>query len=55
MSGKVIMNRVAVVQKIIDNKKAKTYLEIGVLAGDTFLRIKIRNKEKEICTSRNTY
>ena len=44
MSGKVIMNRVAVVQKIIDNKKAKTYLEIGVLAGDTFLRIKIRNK-----------
>jgi hypothetical protein len=44
MSGKAIMNRVTVVQKIIDNTKAKTYLEIGVLAGDTFLRIKIKNK-----------
>jgi hypothetical protein len=44
MSGRAIMNRVTVVQKIIDNKKAKTYLEIGVLAGDTFLRIKTKNK-----------
>ena len=36
MLSKPRMSRVAVVQKIIDNKKAKTYLEIGVLAGDAF-------------------
>lgn len=44
MLSKPRMSRVEVVQKIIDNKKAKTYLEIGVLAGDAFLRIKIKNK-----------
>jgi predicted O-methyltransferase YrrM len=30
-------NRVNVIQEIIDRKKAKTYLEIGVRAGDAFL------------------
>ena len=44
MSNKAKMSRVTVIQKIIDNKRAKTYLEIGVLAGDAFLRIKIKNK-----------
>jgi hypothetical protein len=44
MVGKAKLNRVTVIQKIIDKKRAKTYLEIGVLAGDAFLRIKIKNK-----------
>ena len=38
------MNRVTTIQKIINNKKGGTYLEIGVLAGDTFLRIKASHK-----------
>jgi len=38
------MNRIDVIQKIIDRKKARTYLEIGVRAGDAFLKIKARNK-----------
>ena len=38
------MNRVTILQKIIDRKKGGTYLEIGVLAGDTFLRIKASHK-----------
>jgi len=38
------MNRIKVIQRIIDQKKASTYLEIGVLAGDAFLRIKARQK-----------
>jgi len=38
------MNRVTVLQKIINKKRASTYLEIGVLSGDTFLRIKTRHK-----------
>jgi hypothetical protein len=44
MSDKAKINRVTVIQKIIDKKRAKTYLEIGVLAGDAFLRIKIKRK-----------
>jgi len=38
------MNRVTVLQEIINKRRAATYLEIGVLAGDTFLRIKARHK-----------
>ena len=38
------MNRVSVLQKIINKKKGGTYLEIGILAGDTFLRIKASHK-----------
>ncbi|MDO9530344.1 MAG: class I SAM-dependent methyltransferase [Syntrophales bacterium] len=38
------MNRVTILQKIINKKKGGTYLEIGVLAGDTFLRIKASHK-----------
>jgi len=37
-------NRVNVIQEIIDRKKAKTYLEIGVRAGDAFLKIKATHK-----------
>lgn len=44
MVGTPRMDRVSVIQKIIDNKKAKTYLEIGVLAGDAFLRIRAKRK-----------
>jgi hypothetical protein len=44
MAAKARINRVTVIQKIIDEKRAKTYLEIGVLAGDTFLRIKAKHK-----------
>jgi len=39
-----LMNRVTILQKIINKKKGGTYLEIGVLAGDTFLRIKASHK-----------
>ena len=38
------MNRTEVIQKIIDKKKARTYLEIGVDNGDNFFRIKARRK-----------
>lgn len=38
------INRVTLLQKIINRKKNVSYLEIGVLAGDTFLRIKARHK-----------
>jgi Methyltransferase domain len=38
------MNRVSTLQKIINKKKGGTYLEIGILAGDTFLRIKATHK-----------
>jgi hypothetical protein len=38
------MNRVTTIQKIINKKKGGAYLEIGVLAGDTFLRIKASHK-----------
>ena len=38
------MNRITVIQKIIDKKKAKNYLEIGVQRGRCFLKIKAKNK-----------
>ena len=38
------MNRVTLLQQIINREKDVSYLEIGVLAGDTFLRIKARHK-----------
>jgi hypothetical protein len=38
------MNRVEVIQKLIDKIKAKNYLEIGVLGGACFLGIKARKK-----------
>ena len=34
------MNRLDVIQKIINVKKARTYLEIGVEGGDVFLKVK---------------
>ena len=44
MTNTALMNRVTVLQEIINKRRAATYLEIGVLAGDTFLRIKARHK-----------
>lgn len=38
------MKRRDVIQKIIDKKKARTYLEIGIGGGKNFLRIKARKK-----------
>ena len=38
------MNRLEVIQAIIDCKRAKTYLEIGVESGDVFLKVKARKK-----------
>lgn len=38
------IDRIKVVQDIINHKKAANYLEIGVLAGDAFLRIMSRRK-----------
>jgi hypothetical protein len=38
------MNRIEVIQKIIDKKKACSYLEIGVSDGYNFFRIKARKK-----------
>ncbi len=38
------MNRINVIQKIINGVSAKTYLEIGVRYGDAFLKIKAKNK-----------
>jgi len=39
-----VMNRLEVIQAIIDCKNAKTYLEIGVESGDVFLNVKARKK-----------
>lgn len=39
-----IINRINILQNIIDRKKAKTYLEIGVRSGDAFLKIKATRK-----------
>lgn len=44
MAGTDRVSRVTLLQKIINRKKNVSYLEIGVLAGDTFLRIKARHK-----------
>ncbi len=44
MANTFLMSRGTVLQKIINKKKGVTYLEIGVLAGDTFLRIKASHK-----------
>ena len=38
------MKRIEVVQRIIDRKKARTYLEIGVSNGTNFFRIRVRKK-----------
>lgn len=38
------MYRTDLIQRIIDEKRARTYLEIGVSAGDNFLRIKAKKK-----------
>jgi hypothetical protein len=38
------IDRIRVVQDIINRKKSTNYLGIGVLAGDAFLRIKSRRK-----------
>lgn len=38
------MNRIVLIQKFIDLIEAKTYLEIGVRNGDSFLPIKCQNK-----------
>jgi len=38
------MNRVSVIQEIINQKKARTYLEIGVQGGSCFLKLKARKK-----------
>ena len=38
------MNRLEVIQAIIDRKKAKTYLEIGVEGGDVFLKVEASQK-----------
>ncbi|HPD56817.1 MAG TPA: hypothetical protein P5294_06585 [Smithellaceae bacterium] len=38
------MNRINVIQEIINGVSAKTYLEIGVRSGDAFLKIKAKNK-----------
>lgn len=38
------MNRVIVIQEIINRKQAKTYLEIGTAKGKCFLNIKARKK-----------
>src|SRR5687767_9356398 len=38
------MNRVDVLQAIVNRLAARTYLEIGVKAGDTFFPLKVRKK-----------
>jgi len=38
------MNRLEVIQKIIDKKRAKTYLEIGVFDGRLFLKVRANRK-----------
>ncbi|MFC1567283.1 class I SAM-dependent methyltransferase [Thermodesulfobacteriota bacterium] len=38
------MNRLEVIQAIIDCKRVKTYLEIGVEGGDVFLKVKAKKK-----------
>jgi hypothetical protein len=38
------MNRIQVIQRIIDKKKSCTYLEIGVSEGGSFFRIKAKQK-----------
>ena len=38
------MNRIDVLQKIIDRSGANIYLEIGIGKLDTFLKLKVKNK-----------
>src|SRR4030066_1957580 len=38
------MDRISVIQEIIDRRSAKTYLEIGVRSGDAFLKIRAKSK-----------
>jgi hypothetical protein len=38
------MNRLNVIQMIVNNVKAKTYVEIGVRSGTVFLSLKVSNK-----------
>jgi len=42
--SEVIMNRVDVIQEIIDRKNAKSYLEIGVDYGNSFFPVKAKRK-----------
>lgn len=39
-----MLNRIQIIQRLIDETRAKNYLEIGVNNGKCFLRIKARNK-----------
>ncbi len=38
------MDRISVIQEIIDRRSAKTYLEIGVRSGDAFLKMRAKSK-----------
>jgi len=38
------MNKAEIIQKILDKKKASTYLEIGVARGENFFPMKVRQK-----------
>jgi len=44
LSRRIVTNRTDVIQRIIDKKKAKTYLEIGVANGTNFFPIRVRQK-----------
>lgn len=44
MGVSFIMNKVSLIQEIIDRKKAKIYLEIGVSSGITFFKIRVKRK-----------
>ncbi len=44
MNKFIPLNRLEVIQAIIDCKRAKTYLEIGVESGDVFLKVKASKK-----------
>lgn len=53
------MYRCDVIQEIIDRKKARTYLEIGMSSGDNFFRVKAAHKiavePVAECVPRNVY
>lgn len=38
------MKRHEIIQSVIDSKRARNYLEIGVQSGDTFLHVKAAKK-----------
>lgn len=39
-----MISRTDIIQKIIDKKSARTYLEIGVDSGDNFFKIRVARK-----------